>query len=154
MTSTVRSFFRTPPDYFELSRVQRGVELSWVEYNGDHSTQLNPTQAPLYSKNLNKTQVLFVLPRSIFFFFWCLTRDVKGTRGCLQRGRNNRQSLPWGFLVFRSPERCVWADRSRFLDPTGKGACQMKKVVYYESRKRELKTKLIYENRCDERLKN
>jgi hypothetical protein len=25
---------------------------------------------------------------------------------------------------------------------------------YYESRKRELKTKLIYENRCDERLKN
>ena len=26
--------------------------------------------------------------------------------------------------------------------------------VYYESRKRELKTKLIYENRCDERLKN
>ena len=26
-------------------------------------------------------------------------------------------------------------------------------VVYYESRKRKLKTKLIYENRCDERLK-
>jgi hypothetical protein len=26
--------------------------------------------------------------------------------------------------------------------------------VYYESRKRELKTKLIYENRCDDRLKN
>jgi hypothetical protein len=27
-------------------------------------------------------------------------------------------------------------------------------MFYYESRKRELKTKLIYENRCDERLKN
>ena len=27
-------------------------------------------------------------------------------------------------------------------------------VVYYESIKRELKTKLIYECRCDERLKN
>jgi hypothetical protein len=25
---------------------------------------------------------------------------------------------------------------------------------YYESRKRELKTRLIYEDRCDERLKN
>ncbi len=31
--------FKTPPDYFELSWVQRGVELSWVDYNGDHSTQ-------------------------------------------------------------------------------------------------------------------
>ena len=28
------------------------------------------------------------------------------------------------------------------------------KAVYYESIKRELKTKLIYECRCDERLKN
>jgi hypothetical protein len=27
-------------------------------------------------------------------------------------------------------------------------------LFYYESRKRELKTKLIYEDRCDERLKN
>ena len=26
--------------------------------------------------------------------------------------------------------------------------------VYYESRKRKLKTRLIYEYRCDERLKN
>jgi hypothetical protein len=28
------------------------------------------------------------------------------------------------------------------------------RYVYYESRKRELKTKLIYENRCDERLQS
>ena len=27
-------------------------------------------------------------------------------------------------------------------------------LVYYESRKRKLKTRLIYEYRCDERLKN
>jgi hypothetical protein len=27
-------------------------------------------------------------------------------------------------------------------------------MFYYGSRKRELQTKLIYENRCDERLKN
>jgi hypothetical protein len=27
-------------------------------------------------------------------------------------------------------------------------------LFYYESRKRELKTRLIYEDRCDERLKN
>ncbi len=38
-----------------LSWVQRFRGLSWVEYNGGHSTQLNSTQAPLYSKNLNKT---------------------------------------------------------------------------------------------------
>jgi hypothetical protein len=31
--------------------------------------------------------------------------------------------------------------------------CTNKKVVYYESIKRELKTKPIYEFRCDERLK-
>jgi len=29
-----------------------------------------------------------------------------------------------------------------------------KKLVYYESIKRELKKRLIYEYRCDERLKN
>jgi hypothetical protein len=28
-----------------------------------------------------------------------------------------------------------------------------KKIIYYESIKRELKRRLIYENRCDERLK-
>jgi hypothetical protein len=28
-----------------------------------------------------------------------------------------------------------------------------REYVYYESRKREVKTKLIYENRCNERLK-
>ncbi len=33
------------------------------------------------------------------------------------------QSLPWGFLFFRSRQRCVWTDRYRFLDPTGQGAC-------------------------------
>jgi hypothetical protein len=27
-------------------------------------------------------------------------------------------------------------------------------LFYYESRKRELKTRLMYEDRCDERLKN
>jgi hypothetical protein len=27
-------------------------------------------------------------------------------------------------------------------------------IFYYESRKREVKTRLLYENRCDERLKN
>jgi hypothetical protein len=27
-------------------------------------------------------------------------------------------------------------------------------LFYFESRKRELKTRLIYEDRCDERLKN
>ena len=27
-------------------------------------------------------------------------------------------------------------------------------LFYYESRKRKLKTRLIYEDRCDERLKN
>jgi hypothetical protein len=35
-----------------------------------------------------------------------------------------------GFLFFGSPQRCVWADRSRFLDPTGQGACQMKKRIH------------------------
>ncbi len=34
-----------------------------------------------------------------------------------------------------------------------KGEC-VNREFYYESRKRELKTKLIYENRCDERLEN
>jgi hypothetical protein len=92
---------RTPPHYFELSWVQRGVGLSWVEYNGDHSTELNSTQAPLYSKNLNKTWILFVFPKSIFFF-WRLTSVVKEAKGYLQRGRNYRQSLPWGFHFFRS----------------------------------------------------
>ena len=54
--------------------------------------------------------------------------------GWLQRRRrNNRQSLPWGFLFFRSPQRCVWADRSRFLDPTGQGVCQMKKRIHCTS---------------------
>jgi hypothetical protein len=29
-----------------------------------------------------------------------------------------------GFLFFRRLQRCVWTDRSRFLDPTGKGTCE------------------------------
>jgi hypothetical protein len=32
--------------------------------------------------------------------------------------------------------------------------CYFEFLFYYESRKRELKTRLIYEDRCDERLKN
>ena len=31
---------------------------------------------------------------------------------------------------------------------------ELRDLFYYESRKRELKTRLIYEDRCDERLKN
>ena len=31
--------------------------------------------------------------------------------------------------------------------------CSQHDLFYFESRKRDLKTKLIYENRCDERLK-
>jgi hypothetical protein len=54
-----------------------------------------------------------------------------------ERGPNNRQSLPWSFLFFRSPQRCaqrcLCADRSRFLDPTGNGACQMKKRMHSTS---------------------
>jgi hypothetical protein len=34
------------------------------------------------------------------------------------------------------------------------GGAQTFLVFYYESRKRDLKTRLIYEDRCDERLKN
>jgi hypothetical protein len=34
------------------------------------------------------------------------------------------------FLFFRSSQRCVWADRSRFLDPTGKDTCQMKNRIH------------------------
>ncbi len=32
----------------------------------------------------------------------------------------------------------------------GRGECR---IIYYESRKRELKRRLIYEYRCDERIK-
>jgi hypothetical protein len=52
---------------------------------------------------------------------------------CLERGPNNRQSLPWGFLFFRNPQRCVWVNRSRFLDPTGKDTCEMKKQIHCTS---------------------
>jgi hypothetical protein len=35
----------------------------------------------------------------------------------------------------------------------GSGTVQVKRLVYYESIKRELKKRLVYEYRCDERLK-
>ncbi len=40
------------------------------------------------------------------------------------------------------------------LGPGDGGNCSTGLVVYYESLKRELKTKTIYGFRCDERLKN
>jgi hypothetical protein len=39
----------------------------------------------------------------------------QGTRGCLQRGRNNRQSLPWGLLFFRSPDVCGQTDQGSWI---------------------------------------
>jgi hypothetical protein len=41
-----------------------------------------------------------------------------------------------------------------FINRKRRGGGRCFEMFYYESRKRELKTKLIYENRCDERLKN
>ena len=71
-------------DCFELSWEQQGVELSWVEYNGDHRTQLNSTQAPLYSKKIEEHLSTFCFPKDpSFFCFWRLTSVVRGTRGFL-----------------------------------------------------------------------
>ena len=36
---------------------------------------------------------------------------VKCEEGCQETRPYNRQSLPWGFLFCRSPEKCVLADR-------------------------------------------
>ena len=36
--------------------------------------------------------------------------------GYPKRRPYNRQSLPWGFLLYRNPEKCVWTDRSVLLE--------------------------------------
>ncbi len=62
-----------------------------------------------------------------------------------------RESPGWGdswfyMLFFWSPSR----RNSESLSQRWRRSC---KVVYYESRKREVKTRPMYECRCDERLK-
>ena len=44
---------------------------------------------------------------------------IECEEGCPKRRPYNRQSLPWGFLFYRSPEKCVWADRSVCLENSG-----------------------------------
>ncbi len=44
---------------------------------------------------------------------------VKGEEGCQERSPYNRQSLPWGFLFYRSPKKCVLSDRLSCLENSG-----------------------------------
>ena len=44
---------------------------------------------------------------------------VKCEEGCQKRRPYNRQSLPWGFLFCRSPEKCVLSDRLACLENSG-----------------------------------
>ncbi len=112
--------------------------LSWFELSTFVTLVLNSTHDK--QRCAHQTEVLsffWILWSPSVFFFYC-SRNLCGVMGrMLERGPNNRQSLPWSFLFFRSPQRCaqrcLCADRSRFLDPTGNDACQMKKRMYSTS---------------------
>jgi hypothetical protein len=69
----------------------------------------------LNSKNLSTTVFFFV---RTFLCETCLLA-VECEEGCQKRRPYNRQSLTWGFLFYRNPEKCVWTDRSVFLENSG-----------------------------------
>ena len=50
-------------------------------------------------------------------------------------------------------KQCLINEFTLILDNVGSDPCLFTIVVYYESIKRELNRRLIYECRCDERLK-
>jgi hypothetical protein len=75
----------------------------------------------LTSKNLSTT---------VFFFEnFVVGKDEEGElflpvvveceEGCQKRRPYNLQSLPWGFLFYRSPENCIQTDRSVCLENSG-----------------------------------
>ena len=74
----------------------------------------------------------FVFSIASVFFFYRSRNLCEVIERMTEGGPNNRPSLPWGFL-FRNPQRCVWSDRSTFLDPTGKASCQVKKRIHSTS---------------------
>jgi hypothetical protein len=58
--------------------------------------------------------------------------DVKCEEGYQKRRTYNSQSLPWGFLFFRNPQKCVWMDRSVWLENSGgltETTCVTKKQI-------------------------
>ena len=61
---------------------------------------------------------------------------------------------PDAMVVPPTPKPTCKAEALARVPSTIASSCEGKLVVYYESLKRELKSKTIYGFRCDERLKN
>ena len=60
----------------------------------------------------------------------------------------------WSVVVVSVLSSHMSADGCSLVGHRDNVVCLVYKFVYYESRKRNLKTRLICEYRCDERLKN
>ena len=94
----------------------------------------------LNSKNLSTTVFLGGRELSCDFSHG---KGEEGERSCLlaleceerypKRRPYNRQSLPWGFLFYKSPEKGVRTDRSVCLENSGtltESACTTKKQIH------------------------
>ena len=57
----------------------------------------------------------------------------RSEEGYQNRRPYNRESLPWGFLFWRSPQKCVWSDRSVYLENSGtftETSCPTKEEIH------------------------
>ncbi len=104
--------------------------MSWVWVQGIVVLKLNSRSGAWYSNSTLKTQV------KPFFLFWenllvpvptervrkencSWLLSLECEEGYPKRRPYNRQSLPWGFLFYRSPEKGVRTDRSVCLENSG-----------------------------------
>ena len=100
-------------ELMSLSSRNRGTQTQLKD--GDMVLKLN-------SKNLSTT--VFVFVRTSLWErvrkenCFCLL-SVECEEGCQKRRPYNLQSLPWGFLYYRRPEKSVWLDRSVCLQNSG-----------------------------------
>jgi hypothetical protein len=102
--------------------------LSWVELSTMYILVeyyvLNSTHDNQCCTHQTWVELKFFCFLEVQFFFCYCSKETCGRwpEGWLERGPNNRQSLPWGFLFFRSPSDTFVDRQIKVLDPTGTGA--------------------------------
>jgi hypothetical protein len=117
-----------------MSGFEYFIFLSWVELSTFVTLVLNSTHDKKSCTHLTKSKTLtFFSLKYICFFFVQENCEVIARMPGKRTKQSSITSMGFPRFFFRRPQGCVWTDRSRFLDPTGKDTCEMKKRIHCTS---------------------